>query len=72
MVMLVDVQLTRQSCALQDYDTQLQRALNYEDYELANQIRQRRQSVDEAMDRLKAKGFPNCSSDQPLDLPACL
>ena len=40
-------------CAMQDYDTQLQRALNYEDYDLANEIRQRRQSVDEAMDRLK-------------------
>ena len=37
----------------QDYDNQLQRALNYEDYSLANDIRQRRQSVDEAMDKLK-------------------
>ena len=40
---------------LQDYDTQLQRALNYEDYDLANDIRQRRQSVDEAMDKLRVR-----------------
>ena len=57
--MICNVQ-QKDSCALQDYDTQLQRALNYEDYELANQIRQRRQSVDEAMDRLKAKFPPKC------------
>ena len=39
----------------QDYDTQLQRALNYEDYDMANDIRQRRQSIDEAMDKLRVR-----------------
>ena len=49
----------------QDYDTQLQRALNYEDYDMANDIRQRRQSVDEAMDKLRVR-LPDPLAKPPL------
>ncbi|EIE19000.1 hypothetical protein COCSUDRAFT_54839 [Coccomyxa subellipsoidea C-169] len=41
----------------QEFDTQLQRALNYEDYDQANDIRQRRQTVDEAIEKLQV--FPS-------------
>ena len=50
---------------MQDYDTQLQRALNYEDYDMANDIRQRRQSVDEAMDKLRVR-LPDPLAIPPL------
>ncbi len=51
----------------QDYDTQLQRALNYEDYDMANDIRQRRQSVDEAMDKLRVR-LPDPPAIPPLHI----
>ena len=37
---------------LQEFDTQLQRSLNYEDYTMAQTIRQKRQTVDEALNKL--------------------
>ena len=52
---------------VQDYDTQLQRALNYEDYDMANDIRQRRQSVDEAMDKLRVR-LPDPLPNPPLHI----
>ena len=40
-------------CSSQEFDCQLQRALNYEDYPEAQTIRQRRQTVDEALAKLQ-------------------
>ena len=37
---------------IQEFDTQLQRSLNYEDYTAAQTIRQKRQTVDEALNKL--------------------
>ena len=37
---------------VQEFDSQLQRSLNYEDYTTAQTIRQKRQTVDEALNRL--------------------
>jgi hypothetical protein len=34
---------------MQDYDRQLQRALNYEDFDLATELRQRREQLTEAV-----------------------
>ena len=35
--------------ATQDYDKQLQRALNYDDFDLATELRQRREQLTEAV-----------------------
>lgn len=35
--------------SLQDYDRQLQRALNYEDFDMATELRQRREQLTEAV-----------------------
>lgn len=37
----------------QEFDKQLQRALNYEDYDQASDVRHRRQTIDEALEKLQ-------------------
>ncbi len=44
---------------MQEFDCQLQRALNYEDYSEAQNIRQRRQTIDEALGKLRVSA--DCS-----------
>ena len=42
----------------QQCDQQLQRALNYENFEAASQIRQQREQLDEALEKLSASKGP--------------
>ena len=40
---------------MQDYDKQLQRALNYDDFDLATELRQRREQLTEAVSEFQVE-----------------
>ena len=45
--------------AMQDYDKQLQRALNYDDFDLATELRQRREQLTEAVAAFQVRCAPH-------------